>query len=51
MKDKIGTKENPLMLKTPPLSSEFTMHVDERDGKRCWFVPLVKPYCIMTSAA
>jgi len=33
MKKKIGTKENPLILKTPPLSSEYTMHVDEKDGK------------------
>ena len=32
MKSKIGTKENPLLLKTPPLSSEYTMHVDEKDG-------------------
>ncbi|MEM9362656.1 MAG: DUF6855 family protein [Bacteroidota bacterium] len=31
-KTKIGTPENPLTLKTPPLSSEFTMHVDEKDG-------------------
>jgi hypothetical protein len=29
----IGTKDNPLVLKTPPLSSEYTMHVDEKDGK------------------
>ena len=33
MKNKIGTKENPLALKTPPLSSDYTMHVDEKDGK------------------
>ena len=33
MRTKIGTKEKPLVLKTPPLSSEFTMHVDEKDGK------------------
>ena len=33
MKTKIGTKEKPLTLKTPPLSSEYTMHVDEKDGK------------------
>jgi hypothetical protein len=33
MKNKIGTKANPLMLKTPPLSSEYMMHVDEKDGK------------------
>jgi len=30
--EKIGTKEKPLRLKTPPLSSEYTMHVDEKDG-------------------
>src|ERR1700679_1685276 len=33
MKEKIGTKASPTTLKTPPLSSEFTMHVDEKDGK------------------
>ncbi len=33
MKYKIGTKEKPLKLKTPPLTSEFTMHTDEKDGK------------------
>jgi hypothetical protein len=33
MKNKIGTKEKPLTLKTPPGTSEFTMHVDEKDGK------------------
>jgi len=32
-KEKIGTKENPMLLKTPPLSSEYTIHVDEKDGK------------------
>jgi len=32
MKQKIGTKANPLALKTPPLSSEYTMHTDEKDG-------------------
>lgn len=32
-KEKIGTKENPLKLKTPPQTSEYTMHVDEKDGK------------------
>jgi hypothetical protein len=29
----IGTKEKPLALKTPPLTSEYTMHVDTKDGK------------------
>ncbi|MCX6146578.1 MAG: hypothetical protein NTW25_04915 [Candidatus Kapabacteria bacterium] len=33
MKHKIGTKEKPLVLKTPPLSCEYTMHVDKRDDK------------------
>lgn len=33
MKGKIGTKEDPLKLKTPPLTSEYTMHVDEKDGR------------------
>lgn len=28
----IGTKEAPLALKTPPLTSEYTMHVDLKDG-------------------
>ncbi len=31
-KKKIGSKENPLRLKTPPQSSEYTMHVDEKEG-------------------
>jgi hypothetical protein len=33
MKNIIGTKEKPLVLKTPPLSSEYTMYVDKKDGK------------------
>ena len=28
------TKENPWVLTTPPGTSEYTMHVDERDGVR-----------------
>jgi len=31
-REKIGTKDSPLKLKTPPLSSEYTMHIDEKDG-------------------
>jgi hypothetical protein len=31
-KKKIGTKEKPLPLKTPPGTSDYTMHVDEKDG-------------------
>ena len=33
MPKEIGSKEKPMKLKTPPLSSEFTMHKDEKDGK------------------
>ena len=28
------TKDNPWMLKTPPGKSEYTMHIDEKDGLR-----------------
>jgi hypothetical protein len=33
MKYKIGTKEKPMALKTPPLTSEFSMYNDEKDGR------------------
>jgi len=33
MEYKIATKEKPLVLKTPPLSSEYTMHVEEKKGE------------------
>jgi hypothetical protein len=29
-----GTKDSPWQLKTPPLSSEYEMYLDERDGTR-----------------
>jgi hypothetical protein len=32
MKYEIGTKEDPMTLKTPSLSSEYTMHVEEKNG-------------------
>jgi hypothetical protein len=32
VKHKIGTNEKPLRLKTPPRTSDFTMHVAEADG-------------------
>jgi hypothetical protein len=32
-KKKIGTKESPLELKTPPGSSSFKLHVEDRDGE------------------
>jgi hypothetical protein len=32
-KQKIGVKNQPLLLKTPPLSSDYTMHVEDKDGK------------------
>ena len=33
MSNEIGTKENPWVLKTPPLSSEYTLYKDYKDGK------------------
>ena len=33
MVKELGTKESPWQLKTPPLSSDFTMHKDSKDGK------------------
>ena len=33
MNYKIGTKEKPRKLKTPPLTSDYTMHVEEKEGK------------------
>ena len=33
MTNEIGTKENPWVLKTPPLSSEYMMYKDIKDGK------------------
>lgn len=33
MSKELGTKESPWVLKTPPLSSGFTMHKDVKDGK------------------
>ena len=33
MTEENGTKESPWKLKTPPLSSEYSMHKDTRDGK------------------
>ncbi len=34
MKHTIGSKDKPLTLQTPPLSSEYTMHLDEKDGEQ-----------------
>jgi len=33
MPEENGSKESPWKLKTPPLSSEFTMYKDNKDGK------------------
>ncbi len=33
MKNQVGTKENPMALQTPPLTSSYTIHVAEKDGK------------------
>jgi hypothetical protein len=32
MEASIGTRDNPWKLKTPPMSSEYEMYVDEKDG-------------------
>ena len=29
----IGKKDKPMLLKTPPLSSEYTMHAEQKDGR------------------
>jgi len=29
-----GTKDDPWLLKTPPLSSDYEMFLDERDGRK-----------------
>ena len=34
MPEEIGTKQNPWVLKTPPLSSDYQMYLDERDGEK-----------------
>lgn len=34
MKHNLGTKDKPLKLKTPPLTSDYTMHAEEKDGKQ-----------------
>ena len=34
MNPETGTKENPWVLKTPPQSSDYTMHVEEKDGRK-----------------
>ncbi len=31
-----GTKQNPIHLKTPPNTSDYQMHRDEKDGKPIW---------------
>ena len=31
-----GTKDSPWQLKTPPNTSDYTMHLDEKDGKPVW---------------
>ena len=33
MSYKIGTKEKPMKLKTPSLTSDYSMHVEEKEGK------------------
>lgn len=33
IKYKIGTKDKPMELETPPLTSKYTMHIDEKNGQ------------------
>jgi hypothetical protein len=53
MKNKIGTKERPTVLRTPPLTSEYTMYVDEKDGREVLVCTVGKTvllydYCCLT---
>ena len=43
MAAKKGTQENPWKLKTPPLTSNYEMHVEERDGKEVIVCTVGKP--------
>jgi hypothetical protein len=45
-----GTKESPWKLKTPPLTSEYEMYKDEKDGKRLLYVLLARQLYFMTTA-
>jgi hypothetical protein len=38
MADGNGTKEDPWRVKTPPNTSEYTRHKDEKDGRPYWSV-------------
>ncbi len=51
MSYKIGTKDKPMVLKTPPLTSEYTMHVDKKKAKIYWCVQLVKLFYTITWTA
>ena len=33
MKNQVGTKDKPTQLKTPPLTSEYSIHTEEKDGR------------------
>ncbi len=44
-----GTSEHPWVLKTPPLTSEFTMHKATIDGVDVLVCTVAKRFCIMTS--
>ena len=39
-----GTKENPWQLKTPPGTSDFTMHKDVKDGKEILVCTVAKQF-------
>jgi hypothetical protein len=46
-----GTKTNPWKLKTPPLSSDYEMYKDEKDGKEVIVCVVGKTtFCMMLNA-
>jgi hypothetical protein len=49
VRNKIGTKEKPIVLKTPPLTLKYTMHVDQKDGKDVLVSTVGKLFCCITS--
>jgi len=50
MDNEQGTKENPWKLKTPPLTSEYEMYLDEKDGRMVIVCVVGKKLYYTTSA-
>lgn len=51
MADGNGTKEDPWRVKTPPNTSEYTRHKDEKDGRPVLVCTVGKTSCTTTGAA